>query len=46
MLIQWKDSFLVVFESTVGGRKNVQCLWAPLWYGDAGRFFEVAFLFE
>ena len=26
-------------------RKNVQCWWAWLWYGDAGKLFEIAFLF-
>ena len=35
-LLECEDVFLLSFESSVGGRKKVQCRWASLLYGDAG----------
>ena len=44
-LVEWEDVILEAFEFNVGGRENVQCRWASVRYGDAGKFFEIAFLF-
>ena len=35
-LLECEDVFLLSFESSVGGRKKVQCRWASLLYCDAG----------
>ena len=44
-LFDWKDAFLVAFQCNIGGRENMKFCWVSLWYGDAGRFFEIDFLF-
>ena len=38
-------SWLLWDDSDVGGSKYIQCCWASLWDGDAGRFFKFAFVF-
>ena len=44
-LFWWEYVFLAAIESNVSGRKNVQCWWASLWYGDSGMFLKIAFIF-
>ena len=38
-MCKWGAVLFVAFESKVSRREDVQCWWAFLWCGDAGRFF-------
>lgn len=47
-MFEWEVLLFVLFESNVSGIWKGECLIlvGSLWYGDAGRFFYGAFLFD